>query len=266
MTLEQPTVNLDRFTRPIIEPFKKQTHFFVGFTGSAKSTGLEVVAERLLDAGNTGFDANGGEMHESAFHSTNMGCCLDDEEYCNCSPLDSDEGRYPMTCLVPYDFVLTDENGEESELPLQFYNNNQFSYWEFKKYVAQLKKQGISPGLLEYSKFSPPQKPQGKPKVPWIKFVRLPKSTMGTSKKGIWEYEGNKELRRIFLRELKFARDEGHKRIIVFNIGFWNNEFQRSNTQALLIRSLEMAKKEVFYPPMIFDRPYSEWTSKEKNP
>ncbi|MDF2423678.1 MAG: hypothetical protein OPY03_00065 [Nitrosopumilus sp.] len=263
MTL-QPTVDLGRFTRPIVDPFQKQTHFFVGFTGSAKSTGLEVIAEKLLDAGNTGFDAHGGEMHESAFWSTNMGCSLEEENPCNCTPFDSDEGRYPMTLLVPHDLVLTNKNGEESELPLQFYNNNQFSPWEFKKYVAQLKAHGMNPGILEYNPNDPPQKPQGSPKVPWIRIVKLPVSKMGSSKKGIWEYEENKELRRLFLHELKFARDEGQKRVVVFNIGFWNIEFQRMNTLSLLIRALEMAKNEIFYPLQIHDRPYSEWTDREK--
>jgi hypothetical protein len=261
---QQSTVDLKRFTRKIIDPLEKQTHFFVGFTGAAKSTGLEVIAEKLLNAGNTGFDAFGGEMHESAYWSTNMGCCLEEDNPCNCTPFDNDEGRYPITFLVPHDFILTDSTGEPSELPLKHYNENRFSVWEFKKYIAQLKANGQDPGLVEYNPSNPPMKPQGKPSVPWIKFVRLPKSKMGTSKKGIWEYEENKELRRIFLQEMKFARDEKHHRIVVFNIGFWNIEFQRMNSLSLLIRSFEMAKKDVFYPPMIFDRPYSQWTNEEK--
>ncbi len=261
---QQSTVDLGRFTRPIINPLEKQTHFLVGFTGAAKSTGLEVIATRLLNAGNTGFDAHGGEMHESAFWSTNMGCCLEEDNPCNCTPFDSDEGRKPMTMLVPHDFILTNSLGVESELPLKFYNENRFSLWEFKKYVAQLRANGQEPGILEFNPNNPPMKPQGLPKVPWIKFIRLPKSKMGTSKKGDWEYEENKELRKIFLREMKFARDEGQHRMVVFNIGFWNNNFQKMNTLSLLIRSFEMAKKEVFYPPMIFDRKYEDWTDAEK--
>ena len=67
--IEEPPespVSFDKYTKPIIEPFKKQTHFCVGFTGASKSTTVETIAEKLLNAGQTGFDAYGGEFHENA--------------------------------------------------------------------------------------------------------------------------------------------------------------------------------------------------------
>ena len=281
------TVSFDKYTKPIIEPFKKQTHFCVGFTGSSKSTTVEVIAEKLLDAGQTGFDAYGGEWHESAFWSITMGCEFDKEYPCNCKGYETDVGRYPMTLLIPYNFILTDKNEnpvenickicnkEEKECseseekdhefipkptPLDFYNDNRFSLWEYKRYLNH---KGIT-GLIEYNHNNPPQRPQGSPKVPWIRLVRLPKAKNNTGFKEMFDFEENIEIRNIFCQELKFARDEGHKRIVVFNVGFWGKEFQRMKTLEILIRSLERAKEKVFTPLMIFDRPRSQWTSREK--
>lgn len=252
-------VDLNRYKKQIVEPFKKQTHFAVGFTGSSKSTTLEKIAEQLLDAGQTGFDAYGGEFHESAYWCITMGCEHDPDYPCNCKGYDSDEGRYPMTLLVPPDFVLTDKYGTESEEPLNNYNDNRFSLWEYKRYMAQ---QGKT--VLEYNRQKPPQRPQGSPKVPWIRIVKLPKPVHSQSKKGMWDNEANAEIRRIFLRELEFSRNEGQKRIIVFNIGMWPIEFTRMKAIQVLIYSLQMAKEKVFLPPPIFDRPKSKWTNREK--
>ena len=280
MSQKLGTVDLNKYSKPLIEPFKKQTHFAVGFTGSSKSTTLEKIAEKLLDAGQTGFDCYGGEFHESAYWSITMGCCHDDDYPCNCgtvldnkgspkldengSPMklgyETDFGRYPMTLLVPHDFILTDKNDEPSEIPLKNYNDNRFSLWEYKRYMAQ---KG-SKGMLEYDHKNPPQRPQGKPKVDWIRVVKLPKPKHSQSMKGLWEVGDNAEIRRIFLRELEFARDEGQKRITVFNIGFWPVEFTRMKTIQILIYSLQLAKEKVFLPPAIFDRPRSAWTNREK--
>jgi hypothetical protein len=282
--MSQSTVNLEKYTRPIIEPFKKQTHFFVGFTGSAKSTGLETIGERLLDAGNTGFDAYGGEFHESAYWCVTMGCCFDPDSPCNCGQVldkngkpkldddgnpiklgyETDYGRYPMTLLVPHDFVICDRFGNETEKPLDNYNDNRFSIWEYKRYIAQQRARGIEMPIVEYDHNNPPQRPQGSPKVKWIRIVRLPKAVWTTSKKGVWDNEANNEIRKIFIEELRYSRDEGHSRVVVFNIGFWPIEFTRMFTLGLLIRSLEQAKKEVFYPPLIFDRKWDDWTPQEK--
>ncbi|MCH7561738.1 MAG: hypothetical protein IIC67_10325, partial [Thaumarchaeota archaeon] len=260
----------------------------VGFTGASKSTTVELIAEKLLNAGQTGFDAYGGEFHENAFWSITMGCEYDETYPCNCKGYETDEGRFPMTLLVPHNFVLTDYDGnsvenickvcskgrEECEATensnhsfelkpnaLDFYNDNRFSIWEWRKFNAQIK----NTGLLEYNRNNPPQRPQGSPKVPWIRIVKLPKARNSPPKvsKGMWDYEENEEIRKIFLRELKFSREEGHKRIIVFNIGFWNVEFQRMKTLQILIYSLQLAKERVFTPPMIFDRVRKDWTPKE---
>jgi hypothetical protein len=263
-----PTVDLNKYNKPIIEPYKKQTHFCIGFTGSSKSTTLEKIAEELLDKGQTGFDCYGGEFHENAYWSITMGCCHDDDYPCECGTskdgnkmgYDTDYGRYPMTLLVPDDFILTDKFGNESELPLQNYNDNRFSLWEWKRYLAQ---KGYK-GLIEYDHKSPPQRLQGKPKVPWIKFVKLPKPKHSQSKKGMWDSPENSLIREIFLRELEFSRDEGQKRVVSFNIGFWPIEFRRMKTIQILIYSLQLAKEKVFLPPPIFDKPKSEWTSREK--
>ena len=156
-------VDLSKYTRPIIEPFKKQTHFCIGFTGAAKSTTVELIAEKLLDAGQSGFDAYGGEFHENAYWSITMGCEHEESYPCNCKGYDSDEGRYPMTLLVPHNFAITDKNEnvaedickicnediekckeqEEHEFErkltsLDHYNDNKFSLWEYKKYLAQI--------------------------------------------------------------------------------------------------------------------------------
>ena len=295
--MSQSTVNLDKYKQPIIKPFEKQTIFAIGFTGSSKSTTVEKAAEELLDAGQTGFDAYGGEFHENAFWPVTMGCCLDDKFYCtNCKETfvedeqyrhnghkvtppypcncgldkngkklgyETDEGRYPMTLLVPEDFILTDKYGNESDLPLYFFNDNRFSFWEYKRYMEQ---KGLSGSLIEYNYKNPPQRPQGSPKVPWIRVVKLPKARNSPPnvKKGMWDYEENQQIQDIFLRELKFSRDEGMKRVVAFNIGFWPREFTRMKTLQLLIYSLKEAKERIFLPPQIFDRPKSEWTNKEK--